>query len=135
MIDTRPNVVTKLYNLILTDTTDKLRHHFYLYDVYLLAFDTIIYLCKHHLRYSKTDRIAKCSILKIRKKEDSLSNTMCVVKINSTVLDKSLSKTWPHSIMSKFYPYILSIEASFYIYDKPLTEKMWCLACVRWICG
>jgi len=26
--------------------------------------------------------------------------------------------------ISKFYPQILSIEASFYIYDKPLTEKM-----------
>jgi len=27
---TRPNVVTKLYKLILTDTTDKRRHRFYL---------------------------------------------------------------------------------------------------------
>jgi len=27
--------------------TDKLRHHFYLYDVYLLTFYTVIYLCKH----------------------------------------------------------------------------------------
>jgi len=42
VIDTRPNVVTKLYKLILTHTTDKLRHRFCLYDVYLLAFDTII---------------------------------------------------------------------------------------------
>ena len=35
--------------------------------------------------------------------------------------------------MSKFYPKILNIEAIFYIYDKPLTEKMWCLTSVRWI--
>jgi len=34
--------------------TDKLRHHFYLYDVYLLTFYTvIIYLCKH-LRVTAT---------------------------------------------------------------------------------
>jgi len=26
--------------------------------------------------------------------------------------------------ISKFYPQILSIESSFYIYDKPLTEKI-----------
>jgi len=53
VIDTRHNVVTKLYSLILTDTTDKLRHRFYLCDVYLLAFDTIINFCKHHRCHSK----------------------------------------------------------------------------------
>jgi len=30
--------------------------------------------------------------------------------------------------ISTLYPQILSIEASFYIYGKPMTEKMWCLA-------
>jgi len=48
MTDTRSNNSHKtLYNL--TDMTNKLWHRFYLYDVYLLTFYTvIIYLCKHH---------------------------------------------------------------------------------------